>query len=89
LAIAGTLHWPHLSISNRRLRADAHVLQASHQRAEGIGLGEPRDDIAELEVGEDVLHVRRKAVEVGLEVVLELLLGGAGLEVARRKGEVL
>ena len=55
------------------------------QRAEGVGLREPRDLVAELEVVEDVLDVRREAVEVGLEVGLELLLAGAGLEVAQRE----
>ena len=55
------------------------------QRAEGVGLGEPRNLVAELEVLEDVLHVGREAVEVGLEVGLELLLAGAGLEVAQRE----
>ena len=46
---------------------------------------EARDLVAELEVVEDVLHVGREAVEVGLEVGLELLLAGAGLEVAQRE----
>ena len=55
------------------------------ERAERVGLGEARDLVAELEVLEDVLHVRREAVEVGLEVGLELLLAGAGLEVAQRE----
>jgi hypothetical protein len=48
------------------------------QRAERVGLREPRDLVAELEVLEDVLDVGREAVEVGLEVGLELLLAGAG-----------
>ena len=55
------------------------------QRAEGVGLGEPRDLVAELELLEDVLHVGREAVEVGLEVGLELLLAGAGSEIAQRE----
>ena len=59
--------------------------QLLDQRAERIGLGEPRDLVAELELLEDVLHVGREAVEVGLEVGLELLLAGAGLEVAQRE----
>ena len=48
-------------------------------------LRESRDLVAELEVVEDVLHVRREAVEVGLEVGLELLLAGAGPQVAQRE----
>jgi hypothetical protein len=47
------------------------------------------DLVAELEVLEDVLDVGREAVEVGLEVGLELLLAGAGLEVAQGEREVL
>src|SRR5665647_2914210 len=50
--------------------------------AKGIGLGEAWDLVAELELVEDVLHVWREAVEVRLEVGLELLLAGAGTEVA-------
>ena len=50
------------------------------QRAEGVGLRKARDLVAELEVVEDVLHIRGEAIEVGLEVRLELLLAGAGLE---------
>ena len=55
------------------------------QRAEGVSLGEARNLVAELEVVEDVLHVRREAVQIRLEVGLELLLAGAGLEVAQRE----
>ena len=55
------------------------------QRAERIGLRQPRDLIAELEVVEDVLDVRREAVEVGLEVGLELLLAGAVSQIAQRE----
>ena len=55
------------------------------QRAERVGLREAGNLIAELEVVEDVLHVRREAVQVRLEVGLELLLTGARLEVAQRE----
>ncbi|EXI65746.1 MAG: hypothetical protein AW08_02958 [Candidatus Accumulibacter adjunctus] len=64
---------------------DVRRKQPFDQRAERVGLGEPRDLVAEFEVLEDVLHVRREAVEVGLEIGLELLLAGAGLEVAQRE----
>ena len=53
------------------------------QRAEGVGLREPGNLVAELEVLEDVLHVRGEAVEVGLEVRLELLSAGSGPQVAQ------
>ncbi len=55
------------------------------QRAERVGLGEARDLVPELELLEDVLDVRREAVEVGLEVGLELLLVRARLQVAQRE----
>ena len=71
-----------------RVGAEVDVLveELLDELAERIGLGEAGNLVAELEVVEDVLHVRREAVEVGLEVVLELLLGGAGLQVAQQKG---
>ena len=53
------------------------------QRAQGVGLREPRDLVAELEVLQDVLDVGREAVEVGLEVGLELLAAGASPQVAQ------
>ena len=53
------------------------------QRAQGVGLREPRDLVAELEVVEDVLDVGREAVEIGLEVGLELLAACAGPQVAQ------
>jgi hypothetical protein len=64
---------------------DVRRKQLLDQCAERVGLGEPRNLVSEFEVLEDVLHVRREAVEVGLEVGLELLLAGAGLEVAQRE----
>ena len=51
------------------------------QRAQGVGLGEARDLVAELEVLEDVLDAGGEAVEVVLEVGLQLLAAGAGAEV--------
>ena len=55
------------------------------QRAQGVGLREPLDLVAELEVLEDVLHVGREPVEVGAKVGLELLPAGAGAQVAQRE----
>ena len=68
-----------------RAEVDRRVEELLDQRAERVGLGEARDLVAELEVLEDVLDVRREAVEVGLEVGLELLLAGAGTQVAQRE----
>ena len=67
------------------LRLIVGVEELLDQRAERVGLREARDLVAELEVVEDVLHVGREAVEVGLEVGLELLLAAARLEVAQRE----
>ena len=53
------------------------------ERTQGVGLREPRDLVAELEVLENVLYVGREAVEVGLEVGPELLPARAGPEVAQ------
>jgi hypothetical protein len=52
-------------------------------RVPGVGLREARDLVAELEVLQDVLDVGREAVEVRLEVGLELLLASTGLEIAQ------
>ena len=53
------------------------------ERTQGVGLREPRDLVAELEVLENVLYVGREAVKVGLEVGPELLPARAGPEVAQ------
>ena len=55
------------------------------QGAQGVGPGEPRDLVAELEVLKDVLHARREAVEVVLEVGHELLAIGPGPQLAHRE----
>ncbi len=69
------------------VRAQVNVRgeQLLDQRTQHVGPGEARDLVAELEVLEDLLDVGREAVEVGLEVGLELLLAGAGLEVTQRE----
>ena len=64
---------------------DGGVEELFDQRAQRIGLGQPRDLVAELEVLEDILHVGRKAVEVGFKVGPELLLAGARPQVAQRE----
>ena len=68
---------------HHRIRAQVDVGRGEllDQRAEGVGLGEARDLVAELEVLEDVLDTRREAVEVVLEVGLELAAAGPGPEV--------
>ena len=58
-------------VETRGGEVEAGVEVLLDQRAEGIGLGQSGDLIAELEVVEDLLHVGREAVEVRLEVELE------------------
>ena len=58
------------------------------QRAQGVGLREARDLVAELEVLQDVLHVRGEAVEVGLEVGRELLAARPGAQQSELRGVV-
>jgi hypothetical protein len=80
---AGILHRA-VAVQHRlRAEIDRRIEEFLDQGAEHIGLGELRDLIAELEVVEDFLHVRRKAVEVGFEVGLQLRLARAVAEIAQ------
>nr|WP_245584089.1 hypothetical protein [Rubritepida flocculans] len=54
--------------------------------AERIGFDQRVDLVPELELGQDVLDVRREAIEVGGEVGLQLLLARFRGEVAQREG---
>ena len=76
----GVPHGAVAGVDRLRAEVDGGVDELLDQRAEGICLGEPGDLVAELEVVEDLLHVGREAVEVGLEVGPQLLLAGAGRE---------
>ena len=51
------------------------------EAAQDVGLDQRRDLVAKLEFFQNLLDVGRKAVQVGLEVGLELLLLGPGPEV--------
>ena len=68
-----------------RREVDVGIEELVDQRADGVGLGEGCELVAELEVVEDVLDVGREAVEVVLEIGEQLLLAAAGLEVAQRE----
>ena len=58
--------------------------------AEDVGINQRRDLVAELEFFQNLLDVRRKPVQVGLEVGLEFLLLGPGLEVPEgERGDVV
>ena len=64
-----------------RTQVDVGGGELLDQGAQGVGLGEARDLVAELEVLEDVLDAGREAVEVVLEVGFQLVAAGAGAEV--------
>ena len=64
-------------------QVDVGRRQLLDQRAQGVGSGQARDLVAELEVVENILHVGREAVEISLEVGGELLAAGAGSEIAQ------
>ena len=66
-----------------RGEVDVGIEELVDQRADGVGLGEGGELVAELEVLEDVLDVGREAVEVVLEVGEELLLAAAGFQIAQ------
>ena len=64
-------------VDARRGQVDFGVEELVDERADGVVFRERRELVAELEVLEDVLHVRRKAVQVVFEVGQELLLAAA------------
>ena len=68
-----------------RREVDLGVEELVDQRADGVGLGERCELVAELEVVEDVLDVGREAVEVVLEIGEQLLLAAARFQVAQRE----
>lgn len=64
---------------------DVFVEELFNQLAESVGFREARNLVAKLKVGQDVLYVRRESVEIGLEVVPQLLLRSARLAVAEEE----
>ena len=64
---------------------DRGIEELLDQRAERVGPRKPRELIAELEALQDLLHIRREAVEISLEVGPELLLARAGAQIAQGK----
>jgi len=80
---AGVLHRA-VAVHHRvGTEVDRRLEEFLDQRAQGVGLGQAGNLVAELEVIEDFLDVGRKAVQIGLEVGLELLLAGAVAQVAQ------
>ncbi len=68
-----------------RAEVDRRVEELLDQAAEDVGIDERRDLVAELELVEDLLHVRREAVEVGLEVRRSCCALADRLQVAQRE----
>ena len=68
---------------HHRIRTEVDVRRGEslNQRAQGVGLREPWDLVAKLEVVENVLHAGREPVEVGAEIRLKLLAASAGAQV--------
>jgi len=61
---------------------DVGIEEFVDEGAEGVGFGEGGELVAEFEVFDDFLDVGGEAVEVVFEIGEELLLAGAGFEVA-------
>ena len=76
-------------VDTGRRQVDVGVEELVDQRADGVGLGQRLQLIAELEILEDVLDVGREAVEVVLEVGEQLLLAAADLRSRSVNFEVL
>ena len=71
-----------------RLRAEVNVLadKLLDDRAENIGFDHRVDLVSKLELVQNFLHVRRKAVEICFKIRLELLRGWAAGQVAQAEG---
>jgi len=82
---AGMLHGAVAVLDGVGAEVDVRREEFFDQRAKCVRLGKARDLIAEFELLQDVLDIGREAVEVRLEIRLELLLAGASLEVAQRE----
>ncbi len=61
---------------------DFGVEEFGDEGAEGVGFGEGGELVAEFEVFDDLLDVLGEAVEVVFEIGEELLVAGAGFEIA-------
>ena len=53
--------------------------------AENIGINQRRQLVAKFKFLQNFLHVRRKAVQIRFEIGFQLLLLGAGFQIAQRK----
>lgn len=69
-------------IDPTRAEIDLRRHEFGNHGAQRISFGEPRDLVAELKRGEDVLHVRGEPVEIRLKVRFQLLLTCARLQIS-------
>ena len=75
---------PHLLVRHR-VRVQVHVAELGDDEVEDVRLAHPLDLVLELEEVEDVAHVRREALDVADEVLLDVVgVALQLLEVERR-----
>ena len=67
-------------------QVDRRIEELPDQKTEGVGLNERGKLVVELELAQHFLHIRRKAFEVILEIVLQLLLPAAMNQIPKPKG---
>ncbi|MDT4886030.1 hypothetical protein FQZ97_1223360 [compost metagenome] len=77
-AAVGIFHW-------QRREIDLRVEEVIDQVAKDVGIHQLLDLVAEVELGEDFLHVRREAVQVRNEVIAQPLPRRAGLQLCQRE----
>ncbi len=77
-AAVGILH-------RQRREIDLGVEKVVDQVAEDVGIHQLLDLVAEVELGEDFLHVGREAIEIGDEVIAQALACRTGLELGQRE----
>ena len=77
-AAVGILHW-------QRREIDLGVEEVVDQVAQDVGIHQLLDLVAEVELGEDFLHVGREAVQIRNEVIAQPLPRRAGLQLGQRK----
>jgi hypothetical protein len=76
-------------LHGQRREVDLGVEEVLDQVAQDVGIDQLLDLVAEIELGEDFLHVGRETVEVGDEVVAQALPLAASFSLANVKSETL
>lgn len=79
-----------VSIQNRfRTQVDGWIQIFLNQRAENIRIDKSRNLVAEFELFQDLLNIRRKAVKIGFKVRFQLLNFGSVFRSFSVNGELL